>query len=248
MTNQPTPKEQDPAQKNSKDKTPKENKGKQTELQGAVNLWGTIAITLYVLIITLVFFYALLAFWPADISNASQDSQTASVSFFGATFNVYGEVRMLILIGLIGAIGAQVRSLRSLSWYIGNRELTWSWLVLYIVAPCIGAMLGSIFYFVIRAGFFSPSASIENSNPIGFIALAALAGMFSEQAVLKLKDVAETLLAKPAAGRDSKPQGDDEGEGEEEPPTNDQETDDNEHSGGEDTPKNDVTSPEEQTP
>jgi hypothetical protein len=109
-------------------------------------------------------------------------------------------------------------------------------------------MLGSIFYFVIRAGFFSPSASIENSNPIGFIALAALAGMFSEQAVLKLKDVAETLLAKPAAGRDSKPQGDDEGEGEEEPPTNDQETDDNEHSGGEDTPKNDVTSPEEQTP
>lgn len=248
MTNQPTPKDQDPAQNTSKDKKPKEDKGIQTELQGAVSLWGTIAITAYVIFITLVFFYALLAFWPANITSAGQETQPAPVLFFGWAFNIYGEVRMLLLIGLVGAIGAQVRSLRSLAWYIGNRELARSWLVLYIVAPFIGAMLGAIFYLIIRAGFFSPSASIENSNPIGFIALAALAGMFSEQAVLKLKDVAETLLAKPAAGRDSKPQGEDEGEGEEEPPADDQETDDNELSGGEDTPKNDVTSPEEPTP
>ena len=37
-------------------------------------------------------------------------------------------------------------------------------------------------------------------------ALAALVGLFSEQAVLKLKKVAETVLEPPAPGEDAKPQ------------------------------------------
>jgi hypothetical protein len=42
---------------------------------------------------------------------------------------------------------------------------------------------------------------------IFIVALAgALVGMFSEQAVLKLKEVAETLLAKPEPGEDAVPQ------------------------------------------
>ncbi len=179
----------------------------QTELKGAVNLWGTIGITLYVIFVTLLFGYALLAFWPADISNAGQTTQgDNTVHFFGATLRVFNEVRMLVLIALIGAMGGQVRILRSLYWYIGNRKLVWSWIVMYILLPFVGAILGLVFYFVIRAGFFSPTATIDNANPIGFIALAALAGMFSEQAVLKLKDVAETLLKEPPSGSDSKPQ------------------------------------------
>jgi len=38
------------------------------------------------------------------------------------------------------------------------------------------------------------------------MALSAMVGMFSEQAVLKLKEIAETVLSKPPAGKDSKPQ------------------------------------------
>jgi hypothetical protein len=36
--------------------------------------------------------------------------------------------------------------------------------------------------------------------------MAALVGLFSEQAVLKLQDVAETVFTKPPPGADSKPQ------------------------------------------
>jgi hypothetical protein len=36
--------------------------------------------------------------------------------------------------------------------------------------------------------------------------MAAMVGMFSEQAVLKLKEVAETVLSKPKAGKDAEPQ------------------------------------------
>jgi hypothetical protein len=178
----------------------------QEELKGFVSLWGTIAITLYLILVTLILGYAVLAFWPADLSSAGQDVQSTEVTFLGGTFRVFGEVRVLVLISLIGALGAQLRCIRSLYWYIGNRKLVWSWTVMYILLPFVGAILGMIFYFVIRAGFFSPSATIQDANPIGFIALAALAGMFSEQAVLKLKEVAETLLDKPPAGSDAVPQ------------------------------------------
>jgi len=104
---------------------------------------------------------------------------------------------------MAGALSALVHALRSLYWYVGNRELVFSWLVMYILLPFVGATLGLVFYFVIRGGFFSPTATIEQTSPFGFAALAGLVGMFSEQAVLKLKEVAETLLSKPQQGRET---------------------------------------------
>jgi hypothetical protein len=42
----------------------------------------------------------------------------------------------------------------------------------------------------------------------GFAALAAMVGMFSKQAVLKLKGIAATLLSKPRQGKNAESQGD----------------------------------------
>jgi hypothetical protein len=92
-------------------------------------------------------------------------------------------------------------------WYIGNRKLRWRWLAMYILLPFCGGALGLIFYFVIRGGFFSPQGQAGAANPFGFAAISALIGLFSQQAVLKLKEVAETLLTKPKPGDDAKPQG-----------------------------------------
>ena len=55
-------------------------------------------------------------------------------------------------------------------------------------------------------GFFSANTTVEQTSPFGFAALAGLVGMFSEQAVLKLKEVAEILLTKPKSGANSIPQ------------------------------------------
>lgn len=110
---------------------------------------------------------------------------------------------MLLIVALAGALGNLVFVLRSIYWYIGNRALVQSWLPRYLLSPFVGSALGLVFYFVIRGAFFSPQATIQQTSPFGFAALASLVGMFSEQMVLKLKEVAETLLAKPQQGRET---------------------------------------------
>jgi len=107
---------------------------------------------------------------------------------------------------MAGALGSLVHALRSLFWYVGNRLLIVSWLAMYIMLPFVGMTLALIFYFVIRGGFFSPQATVQETSLFGFAALAGLIGMFSPQAVLKLKQVAETVLAKPESGKESLPQ------------------------------------------
>ena len=110
------------------------------------------------------------------------------------------ESSMLLLVAASGALGSTVHTLRSLYWYIGNRMLFYNWVPMYLLRPVVGATLGLVFYLVVRAGFFSPDASVAETSPFGFAALAALVGMFSEQAILKLKEIAETLLKKPDKG------------------------------------------------
>lgn len=117
----------------------------------------------------------------------------------------FTEADLLLVVILSGALGGMVHALRSLYWYIGNRDLVRSWLAMYVLLPFVGAVLGLVFYLVVRGGFFSPQAQPEQTSPYGFAALAALVGLFSEQAVLKLKLVAETLLAKTQQGEDHAP-------------------------------------------
>lgn len=130
------------------------------------------------------------------------------ISFFGGRFNanVYLETRLLLLVMLAGALGSSMHSLRSLYWYTGNRMMVWSWVAFYLLLPLTGAMLATIFYFVVRGGFFSSQASFDTTSPFGFAALSALVGLFSPQATLKLKEVAETIFSKPEAGSDNRPQ------------------------------------------
>ena len=132
-----------------------------------------------------------------------------TISFFWGSFKpqIYLETRLLLLVMLCGALGSLMHAVRSLYWYTGNRKMVWSWAAFYLLLPFTGAMLAVIFYLVVRGGFFSPQASTETTSPFGFAALSALVGLFSPQATLKLKEVAETIFTKPAAGADHKPQG-----------------------------------------
>ena len=107
---------------------------------------------------------------------------------------------------LTGALGSLMHALRSLYWYTGNREMVWSWAAFYFLLPFTGAILAVIFYLVVRGGFFSPQSTVSNTSPFGFAALSALVGLFSPQATLKLKEVAETIFTKPGEGKNAKPQ------------------------------------------
>lgn len=124
-------------------------------------------------------------------------------SLFGFRFMLYNDVRLFLLVLLAGALGASAHALRSISWYVGNRAFVTSWLLYYYFRPFIGAGLAAVFYFVIRGGFFSPTANFSETSPFGFCALAALVGLFSENAVLKLKDIADVFFVKPKSGADA---------------------------------------------
>jgi hypothetical protein len=136
-------------------------------------------------------------------------AERASIRIFFWHVEIWDEVRLLLIVILAGALGSLVHTIRSVYWYVGNRKLKWSWLAKYLLQPFAGSALAVIFYVVVRGGFFSPQTTFENTSPFGFAALAALVGLFSEQAVLKLKTVAETVLERPAPGANASPQDED---------------------------------------
>lgn len=143
---------------------------------------------------------------PTPTPSPSPPTQPSPVTMFGYTFLLWDEQILLLLVILGGALGSLVHCLRSVYWYIGNRSLIKSWMAMYVMMPFAGSALALVFYLLVRGGFFSPQSSFQQTSPFGFAAFAALIGMFSSQAVLKLKDVAEVLLSKPQSGANAKPQ------------------------------------------
>jgi hypothetical protein len=139
-------------------------------------------------------------------STATPIPERSSIKIFWWEGEIWDEVRLLLIVILAGALGSLVHSIRSVYWYVGNRRLKWSWVAKYALQPFAGSALAMIFYVVVRGGFFSPQTTFQMTSPFGFAALAAIVGLFSEQAVLKLQEVAEIILTKPGPGADSTPQ------------------------------------------
>lgn len=135
----------------------------------------------------------------------SSNSPEQNVNIFGQELLLTDEERLLLIVAFAGALGSLVHALRSFYWYVGNRELVLSWIAMYILLPIVGALMGLILYFTIRGGLI-PQVPIQQTSTFGFVALSALVGMFSVQAALKLRDIAETMFTKAGEGKESKPQ------------------------------------------
>ena len=117
------------------------------------------------------------------------------VTYFGAGFDVSTDTLFFAVVALAGALGGLVHTLRSFSMYVGTRYLRWSWIPFNLLLPMVGALGGTVFYLVFRGGLFSTSTSATDANPYGFAAVAALVGLFSEQAIEKLRHVAKEMFA-----------------------------------------------------
>jgi hypothetical protein len=134
-----------------------------------------------------------------DIDNIERFDPSC-VTIFSGVFLIWHEQRLLFLILLAGMLGGFVHALRSLYWYVGNRNLIMSWLPMYATLPFVGALMALIFYLVVRGGLFSPQSSIGDTSPFGFAAMATLVGMFSSRAAVKLQSIFDMLLTKPEEG------------------------------------------------
>lgn len=111
---------------------------------------------------------------------------------------------LFIMLIMAGALGGCIHALRSLYWYAGQGELKWRWMSMYFALPFMGAAMAMIFSLLIFAGFVDQTAG--KSQALFIIAVAGLVGMFSQQAALKLTDVANAFFTKPGEGENAKPQ------------------------------------------
>jgi hypothetical protein len=150
-----------------------------------------------------VLIYTIIQVWPPPApTDGSQAPTSSAFDYFGFSFTLPAEARIFVVIVASGAVGGAIHSLRSLMWYVGNRNLVWSWVLMYCLLPLIGALLATIFYVVLRGGLLTVQTSSSSLNVYGFAAVGALVGLFSEQAAMKLKDVFTAMFSPAAQGTD----------------------------------------------
>ena len=134
--------------------------------------------------------------------NSAKDpqSQRASLPFLDWASSLNSNVRLLLIVVVVGALGSLVHVLRSFYWYVGNRNLKESWLLMYFLLPFSGAGLAVLFFLIAR-GLSSQPVNVQSSVD-GYAAMAALVGMFSQQALAKLKQIAEGFFSAAEKGKD----------------------------------------------
>jgi hypothetical protein len=165
----------------------------------------TTLVALYLAVFVFAMVTAFVQLWPVAASPtpaAPNPNLGNSTRLWLWNVALSSEARILLLVVCAGALGSLAHALRSFAWYVGSRKLVRSWLLYYVFLPFTGATLAAALYFVIRAGFFSTGTSVAESSPFGFVALGTLAGMFSENTIEKLKEVAGSILAPSQKGED----------------------------------------------
>lgn len=159
---------------------------------------GVLILAVIFAVVSAMLVYSLVVFWPSESAHP-----TKSVTYFSNTVTRPSvSASLFLLVIFAGAIGGTIHSLRSLYWYVGNRTLKYSWLLMYFSLPFIGALMATVTYLILRGGLTSTFASSSDINPYGFASVAGLVGLFSREAAEKLRKVFETLLTTAETGRD----------------------------------------------
>jgi hypothetical protein len=162
---------------------------------GFVPKWWIVAFTAFFLAFAAVLLYTLWQLWPSGLETVNAKPERKRVTYFGVKFDVATDTLFFAIVALAGALGGLVHTLRSFSMYVGTRFLRWSWIPFNLLLPVVGALGGTVFYLVFRGGLFSTSTTATDANPFGFAAVAALVGLFSEQAIEKLRHIAREMFA-----------------------------------------------------
>ncbi|TDD88482.1 hypothetical protein E1293_06245 [Actinomadura darangshiensis] len=162
-----------------------------------------VAVFAVLLALTVVLVVVLVQAWPAGPDGRGGTAPDAkTVHFPGWSPRMSRETSLFVIVMAAGALGGVAHVLRSFYWYVGNRSLRRSWLLMYLLLPFVGALFGLIVYLVVRGGLTSPAGGASDVNPYGIAAIAALVGQFSRETAEKFRSVFSTLLAPAPRGRD----------------------------------------------
>jgi hypothetical protein len=137
----------------------------------------------YCLLLTVLLLFLIIAILPA-----ASEGESALICLLGP------ETRLILLVALVGALGACIHMVTSFTFFAGKSELGASWLWWYILRPFIGAALGTVLYLVVRGVLFSSATDAKAISLYGILAFSGLAGMFSKQAIEWLRKVFDQMF------------------------------------------------------
>ncbi len=110
---------------------------------------------------------------------------------------------LLILVATMGFLGNMIHIASSFASFVGNGTFERSWILWYFVKPFTAAGLAIIVYLIIRAGFLGYGTDPSSISLYGIMCLAALTGLFTDNATLKLKEIFDVVF-KPKDERSGK--------------------------------------------
>jgi hypothetical protein len=117
-------------------------------------------------------------------------------SFFGWHWLMTEDLRLVLIVLLMGPLGSSISALKSLADYLGGGKPMERPLVYYLIQPPQGVLVAFVVFVVIRAGFIGGEFTGGNSADLKkACAIVLLAAMFSDVAFLKLKDLFGTILS-----------------------------------------------------
>ncbi len=96
---------------------------------------------------------------------------------------------LLLLVALSGFLGNMIHVGTSFTTFVGAGKFKRSWLLWYFVKPFTAAALAVGVYIIFRAGFLNSGDVAASVNLYGVIAIAVFAGLFTDMATQKLKEV-----------------------------------------------------------
>jgi hypothetical protein len=115
-----------------------------------------------------------------------------------SSWTLAGDGRSLLLATLLGMGMGAVHSLASISTHAGKRDLGAAWRTYYVCRPFTGGGIALVTCLILLSGLggFSVPAPAEGAKrELVLLAWAALAGLYSQAALDKLKDLFASLFA-----------------------------------------------------
>ena len=102
--------------------------------------------------------------------------------------------RLLVISLLIGALGGLLHAIRSFTQYAGAGKLVSSFLTWYLFRPIVGGFVSSVFYFIWRHNLDDDTVLHPMTALYTVATISALAGIFSEGAMEKLREAFVVIL------------------------------------------------------
>jgi hypothetical protein len=120
--------------------------------------------------------------------------KTATISYLGWTGTATQPMIFIILTLAGGALGGTLHAIASLTAHVADGDFDQRWTMWYLTNPVVGAALAAAFLFVLQAGLGGQAAPTAGGL-YGIAAAATLSGLFSRQALRKLKDIFDVAFA-----------------------------------------------------